>query len=61
MAHIKKAIADVESGNPVAFATGKVQIYSTKIVLGELTFAVVISPLPPPCGDWEGSGGDDYF
>lgn len=30
VAHIKKAIADVESGNPVAFATGKVQVYSAK-------------------------------
>lgn len=30
VAHIKKAIADVESGNVVTFATGKVQIYSVK-------------------------------
>lgn len=32
MANIKKAIADVGSGNPVAYATGKVDILITTVV-----------------------------
>lgn len=33
MAQIKKAIVDAESGNAVAFATGKVQIFNMIIIL----------------------------